>query len=684
MGEVKIKLRGKTLTIIAIILLSLILSFFVISEIFFMNSASDTENQYANMVIKNTMTSLENDLNALNNTASDWSQYDAAYNFVKTNNSNFKNRSLIDETFSRLNINFIIFTNKSGDIIFSKAVDLRTKKEIPMYHDLKNVTKNYIDVLNQKNSKESSGFIYINERPLMIASKPVLKSDGKGPSPGYMIMGRYLDTYTLDSLPQESKIYITPINSSDNLELLNHHNQTNVGLNTSNDIITGYTTLNGTSGKPSLLVKIEMPRTIYKSSQKTILFLALSLLISGLVASFFVYYYLDRNLLRRLDKITSSVLRIGRSNDLSGRVPILGDDELAEQARSINVMLQSLEKSNHELKKSREGYKTIFENTGTAMLLVDSKMQILLANTKFQQIFDIKNISDNNYNLKNLMAKKDHPKLEDYQLNLENNIENFKNYEFQLINKNDEVKDFFATFSFFKTSNEVLISLIDITEHKKAVNKIKESLKEKEILLREIHHRVKNNLQIISVLLSLQSEGIEDPEILEKYKESENRIHSMALIHERMYQSEDLSSIDFSDYVANLIADISYTYGFDEKNLEIEMDVETHHLSIETVMPLGLIINELVSNSLKYAFKGKESNKINIIFKKECENSYRLEVMDNGIGFPEDIDFKNTSSLGMQLVQELVEQIEGKVNLLREEGTHFIIHFKEPDYKKRI
>jgi len=318
------------------------------------------------------------------------------------------------------------------------------------------------------------------------------------------------------------------------------------------------------------------------------------------------------------------------------------------------------------------------------MLLVDSKMQILLANTKFQQIFDIKNILDNNYNLKNLMAKKDHPKLEDYQLNLENNIENFKNYEFQLINKNDEVKDFFATFSFFKTSNEVLISLIDITEHKKAVNKIKESLKEKEILLREIHHRVKNNLQIISVLLSLQSEEIEDPEILEKYKESENRIHSMALIHERMYQSEDLSSIDFSDYVANLIADISYTYGFDEKNLEIEMDVETHHLSIETVMPLGLIINELVSNSLKYAFKGKESNKINIIFKKECENSYRLEVMDNGIGFPEDIDFKNTSSLGMQLVQELVEQIEGKVNLLREEGTHFIIHFKEPDYKKRI
>ncbi|MDP1553373.1 MAG: CHASE4 domain-containing protein, partial [Methanobacteriaceae archaeon] len=466
MGEVKIKLRGKTLTIMAVILLSLILSFFVISEIFFMNSASDTENQYANMVIKNSMNSLENDLNALNNTANDWSQYDAAYNFVKTNNSNFKNRSLIDETFSRLNINFIIFTNKSGDIIFSKAVDLRTKKEIPMYHNLKNVTKNYIDVLNQKDSKESSGFIYINERPLMIASKPVLKSDGKGPSPGYMIMGRYLDTYTLDSLPQESKIYITPINSSDNLELLNHHNQTNVGLNTSNDIITGYTTLNGTSGEPSLLVKIEMPRTIYKNSQKTILFLALSILISGLVASFFVYYYLDRNLLRRLDKITSSVLRIGRSNDLSGRVPILGDDELAEQAKSINMMLQSLDESNQELKKSREGYKTIFENTGTAMILVDSKMQILLANTKFQQIFDIKNILDNNYNLKNLMAKKDHPKLEDYQLNLENNIENFKNYEFQLINKNDEVKDFFATFSFFKTSNEVLISLIDITEHK--------------------------------------------------------------------------------------------------------------------------------------------------------------------------------------------------------------------------
>lgn len=670
-----------------IILFSLILSFFIISELFFINTAADTENQYANMVLKNTVNSLNNDLDSLNNTANDWSQYDAAYNFVKTNNSNFKQRSLLDDTFSRLNINFIIFANNSGDIVFSKAVDLNSKKEIPMYSNLNNVTKDYIIFLQEKNTTESSGFIFINERPIMLVTKPVLRSGGEGPSPGYMIMGRYLDTYSSNSLPPNSKLSIAPVNSSKDLEVFNNSNLNQSPLvikTTSSDLLTGYSVLRSSSGRPSLILKVEMPRNIYQSSKKTIILLALSLIISGIVAAFLIYHFLDRNLLRRLDKISSSVEKIGKSNDLSGRVPVLGDDELANLAISVNQMLKSLEKSNIELKKSREGYKTIFENTGTAMLLVDKNMDILLANTYFKDIFALNDDTQHKYNFKELMAQKDHTKLEDYGLGLENNPDEFKNYEFQLINKKNEERDFFATFAFIKGTNESLISLIDITEHKKADDKIKESLKEKEILLREIHHRVKNNLQIISVLLSLQSEEIEDPKILEKYKESENRIHSMALIHERMYQSQDLSRIDFKDYVENLIADITYAYGFDSQILEIKMDLDKSNLSIETVMPLGLIINELVSNSLKYAFKDVENNKISIIFKKEENNKFKLEIMDNGIGFPEDIDFKNTRSLGLQLVNELVSQIDGTIKLETNKGSHFTIHFQEPDYKKRI
>lgn len=670
-----------------IIIFSLILSFFIISELFFINTAVDTENQYANMVLKNTVNSLNNDLDALNNTANDWSQYDAAYNFVKTNNSNFKQRSLLDDTFSRLNINFIIFVNNSGDVVFSKAVDLNSKKEIPMYSNLNNVTKDYIIFLQEKNTTESSGFIFINGRPIMLVTKPVLRSGGEGPSPGYMIMGRYLDTYSSNSLPQNSKLSITPVNSSKDLEVFNNSNLNQSPLvikTTSSDLLTGYSLLRSSSGRPSLILKVEMPRNIYQSSKKTILLLALSLIISGIVAAFLIYHYLDRNLLRRLDKITSSVVQIGKSNDLSSRVPVLGDDELANLAISVNEMLKSLEKSNIELKKSREGYKTIFENTGTAMLLVDKNMDILLANTYFKDIFALNDDTQHKYNFKELMTQIDHSKLEDYRIGLENNQDEFKNYEFQLINKKNEGRNFFATFAFIKGTQESLISLIDITDHKKADDKIKESLKEKEILLREIHHRVKNNLQIISVLLSLQSEEIEDPKILEKYKESENRIHSMALIHERMYQSQDLSSIDFTDYVKNLIADITYAYGFDSQMLEIKMDLDKSNLSIETVMPLGLIINELVSNSLKYAFKDVENNKISIIFKKEHNNKFKLEIMDNGIGFPEDIDFKNTRSLGLQLVNELVSQIDGTIKLETNKGSHFTIHFQEPDYKKRI
>ncbi len=229
---------------------------------------------------------------------------------------------------------------------------------------------------------------------------------------------------------------------------------------------------------------------------------------------------------------------------------------------------------------------------------------------------------------------------------------------------------------FFK--NRVIQAVIrDITERKRNEEQIKASLAEKEVLLKEIHHRVKNNLQVISSLLRLQSRYIQDENVMEMLKESQNRVRSMALVHEHLYQSKDLSRIDFSEYIRHLASHIFQAYEVQARGLKLNVKVVPVCLNIDTVVPCGLIINELVSNSLKYAFPEKSVGDISIDFnyKQNNRNEFILQVGDNGIGFPEDLDYKNSGSLGLRLVCSLVRQLQGKIEKVNQLGTVFKITF---------
>jgi PAS domain S-box-containing protein len=203
------------------------------------------------------------------------------------------------------------------------------------------------------------------------------------------------------------------------------------------------------------------------------------------------------------------------------------------------------------------------------------------------------------------------------------------------------------------------------------------SLREKEILLREIHHRVKNNIQIISSLLNLQTHYIKDKSYIDMLRESQHRIRSMGLIHEKLYQSENLAEIDFTEYVKTLVYSLFRSYGVNTGRIAVKTDIEDISLDIDTAIPCGLIINELVSNSLKYAFPGERTGEITI--QLHSRNGHiELVVADNGTGIPEHIDFRTTSSLGLHLVTILVEeQLKGEISLDRNKGTAFHITFRK-------
>ena len=210
----------------------------------------------------------------------------------------------------------------------------------------------------------------------------------------------------------------------------------------------------------------------------------------------------------------------------------------------------------------------------------------------------------------------------------------------------------------------------------KAEEESKKSLAEKEVLLKEVHHRVKNNMAIISSLLRLQSSYIDDEKYMDMFKESRSRITSMALVHEKLYQTQDFSKIDLNDYILTLVQSIRNTFGRD-REYNINTDVDNISLDIDILIPCGLIINEILTNSFKHAFNDREKAEINITIRRLEAGNIALTISDNGKGLPDGFDIADSTGLGLQLVNTLAEQIDGTLEIKSEKGAELKLVFPE-------
>lgn len=220
----------------------------------------------------------------------------------------------------------------------------------------------------------------------------------------------------------------------------------------------------------------------------------------------------------------------------------------------------------------------------------------------------------------------------------------------------------------------------DITERKEAEKNLKKTLDEKDILMKEIYHRVKNNLMVLSSLLNLQSRYYKDKDIEEVFQEIQYRAKSMALIHERLYKSDDLKHINFTEYLETLSKDLYDAYTPDKDLIKLILKIEDVELDVDTSIPLGLILNELLTNSLKYAFPNGRSGEIKIELHENQEGKIQLSVRDNGIGFPVDLDYEHSDSLGMLIINSLTYQIDGKIMLEQINGTKFTVIFENQEF----
>jgi PAS domain S-box-containing protein len=348
--------------------------------------------------------------------------------------------------------------------------------------------------------------------------------------------------------------------------------------------------------------------------------------------------------------------------------------------------ITELKRTQHALMDSEEKYRTLIENMSEVILYVDNEDKILFVNDNAIKMFGYSKNELLGANAGTLLVHEDYREFTKERIKLR--VLGFADrYEVKMKKKSGETLWVEVSGAPLKDLDGNIIGSIgihsDITDRKRYENTIETSLKQKELLLKEIHHRVKNNLQIISSLIKLQSAHIGDKEILSLFAESQNRIKTMALIHEKLYRSTDISVIEFYDYVKNLVDSLYTTYGISVDRVRSVIEFRSIYLDIDTSIPCGLIINELISNCLKYAFPDKKEGSIFINLTEDKPQAYTMTIKDNGVGIPESVSFDNSVSLGLKLVKILSEQLGGKVQLIRENGTEFKITFKSANYLRR-
>jgi len=355
---------------------------------------------------------------------------------------------------------------------------------------------------------------------------------------------------------------------------------------------------------------------------------------------------------------------------------IFSKDDINFLQSIANVLASVIVRDSAEkdLRKSEEKYRMLTEQSLLGTIIIANE-KIVFANKGISNILGFSINELLSWNL-NTITQHIHPEdlpitIDKYNRIMNNEISSFQS-EIRMMKKDEDylyIRQYLKKIQ-FQGNTALHINIIDISEQKRNESLLESSLEEKEILLKEIHHRVKNNLQIISSLMVLQEQYVKDEKILHIFKDFQSRIKVMALIHQALYNSENLNKISLSKYIKNLVNNIFKAYSANSKQIKLQLNIEDIEFNLDKAIACGLIINELVANSLKHAFSKNHEGKIIVTLKKAINNKILLDVYDNGIGFPKGVDYKNSDTLGLKLISTMTKQMGGNISIEKNEGTH--------------
>jgi len=393
-----------------------------------------------------------------------------------------------------------------------------------------------------------------------------------------------------------------------------------------------------------------------------------------LIAIIVLTLYLYRSIANPIQKLAHAAQNIGKGN-LDNRIEYDSNDELGQLSETFNHMAESL---SHTL-VSRDYVDSIIESMGDLLLVTDQDYKITRVNSAGLAMLDSSEEDLLGRNMNEFFSAAED--VDSGKENLESTTERIEDQNIELLTSENEQIPVSVSKGKIKDQNGVIKGYVivasDISSEKEAQEKIAQSLKEKEVLLAEIHHRVKNNLAVISGLLQMQIWESENESAISALQQSQMRVRSIALVHEKLYQSESLSDIDFDKYIFDLLEALSKTYQRESASIEIATELEPIVLNINQAIPCSLLVNELVVNSFKHAFDGVKKGTIEVSMKKLDKKNVSLKVKDNGQGFPD--TESNSSSLGMSLIDTLSQQLGGDLSLRNDDGAEVTVTFEIED-----
>lgn len=662
-------LRAKTLLVVSLTIICLTLVLLIISNFLLTNNLSDIEENIAlnDAVIFNGQ--IIKELSELNSTTSKLAR--------ETSNRSF-NDTTMGQLISNTNIQIVMVLDSNNNPIYAKYYTQASGSFSPIPDHVQSYVSKEDELINSSSGNYNpNGILVLENQTFLIASTKFKTSGGDNT----LIIGAPINTSEILKIlgNRNSSFKFTPL-VSNKLPFYggvdsNFSENSPIWINNYNDNVQGISILRNRQGEAIFDTEVDEPHTILNNAYKTFYYLLAGFVISGTLLALVVLFYIDSMVLSRLKHLSERVKIITHKDDPRRRLVVDGDDELSELTRNINQMLKSMETSRDTVSASRLKYKNVFNNTGTAMTIHGCDGKFTMVNTEFEYLSKYSRCEiESEMFWMDFFSGTDLDMMKDYsnQRSLKNNPP--RSYEAKFMDGNGDAKDVMLTVTTIPMTEDVLISYMDIT-------KLNNTLREKELLVREIHHRVKNNLQIISSLMNLQSRYVTDEVSLQVLRESENRVKSISMVHEGLYRSNDLSNINFKHYIENLVTQLTISYGLDQTNIGIKMDIMDISLSIDTAVPVGLLITEILTNSIKYAFPEGEGN-ICLEFSR-VDGHFLLNLQDDGVGFSKDM-LDTNESLGMQLIRSLSEQLDSELKIETHNGTRYSFKFTEISYKERM
>ncbi len=646
----------------------------VTTRLILLESFTLLERRYVEKDVTRVLNAIRSDLAAMTSTANDWAAWDETYAFASAGARRYVEDNLSDAAFSNLRMNIMLFIDGEGRLIFGKAFDLDGNREVPLPKSLLLWLLEHPAFLGTEAGGERSGVVSLPEGPLLAVSQPITNSAETAPSRGSLIMGRFLGPAEARRLGERLGLSMTifapddpaaPADIRDAPARLASGDPILVAPLT-RDRAAGYALLPAGEGSPSLVVRVEAPRDIALQGMRSFGYFFACLAMIGVVFGVVVIVYIERTMLSRVIALGRGVLALGSGDEPGRRLASEGKDQIAYLGAAINGMLDALEKSTRRNEAFLDAIPdTIFriDRDGT---IIDARSPAKLPLVEVANALVGKDTEEILLLYPFISPERLERSIEATAAALATGAPQTMEFDVEV----NGVRRFFEERIVASGENEAIALVRDVTAQKRA-----EDAQRKEILLKEIHHRVKNNLQVISSLLALQAGAASDPRTRSLLRESQDRIRSMALIHEKLYQTGAERGVTFADYARDLAAHLRHSYAGDSEAVDVEVDVADVSLDMDVSVPCGLIINELLSNALKHAFPGGRKGRVRLGLRRGEGNTLVLTVSDDGIGFPPDIDVRAPRTLGLRIVNILATQIGASLDLRTAEGTTFTLAF---------